>query len=121
MLRKMAEHEGRTLRIEIHWEEVILRLPLIYPVIKDFYRVVKDWLKSKRLATLHGHVVDERTGTPIEGILVTCEGSMGCHTAKTAGDGSYHIKDLPPGNLYSDIHRPTTKIQTKGHLVILGC
>lgn len=92
----MAEHGGRTLRIEIPWEEVI---PLIYPIcqlIKDFYRMVKDWLKSKRSAILHGHVVDERTGTPIEGILVTCEGSIGCHTVKTAADGSYRIKDLPP-------------------------
>jgi len=94
----MAEHEDRTLKIEMHyWEEVIPFLPLIYRIIKDFYRMVKDWRKSKRLATLHGHVVDERTGTPIEGLLVTCEGSMGCHTVKTAADGLYRIKDLPPG------------------------
>lgn len=97
----MAEHAAginRNLAIEMHeWEELVEGAFKLIALIQ-FIKAIKAWWKSKRLATLHGRVVDERTRVPVERILVTCQGSKGCYTTSTSAEGSYRLQGLPPGD-----------------------
>jgi len=44
-------------------------------------------------ATLYGTVTDAKTGSPVEGISVSCNG----YTDTTLPDGTYRITNIPPG------------------------
>lgn len=93
----MVEHGTETnkiLRIEMQWEEIAFRA---IALLLSIYSIVKQYLKSRRQATLHGKVTNRLTGAPIEGMVVTCKGAKGLYTAITSDDGSYRLEGLPPG------------------------
>ena len=60
-------------------------------------------------AVLYGVVTDTDIGSPIEGILVSCDG----YAATTASDGTYRIENIPPGTYTVTFSDPLERYMTE--------
>jgi len=60
-------------------------------------------------AVLYGTVTDNGTGSPIQGILVSCNG----YAATTAPDGTYRIENIPPGTYTVTFSDPLERYETE--------
>ena len=100
---------------------------LEFPIPCDNIKIV-----LKRGGSITGRVVEATTGQPIEGVLVTLEGTIHCpypylspsvsfrSSARTDPSGFYRIDDIPPGSVMAKAKRANSVGEAREVLVHSG-